>query len=1244
MKDIHIVDIDYTGKKPAYKKEDNVDLSKISPPWIVPEEGPFFKNSLRVLKGGLDLKPGIDFEAVEEVTDLTELTGRGVCLYVQLRDHILASGGKLTVIYQRVGLPVISVKTLLQMLEDMVITGKPVDWLTQITGEPGTQYPSWHSHDIQNKNELVGFGGLVELFTLFRNDQIGDGQKQTQALEKLQTDMYNRLDYIQKLKWGAIMTHSRDYQNPHGILPINVDLGNVPNAFTATPQQDSDGQRSDLFSTPKGLKRIIAETEPVSEEFIMQSELPFGYYGSGIYLPPPITGSFEGLGGDQEDSAFCQEGNGWVVGLIRAFDGRVKNLYYIYNQDVLERDISKSPWLHTYVKYQHPTITAAGFTPNYVVNGSNNQVMMVGDVVSPEEIPSPGTHAGRFWICETNSTFDPGSHQMKPVDLSDMVALGINTRPGQWTVAAVGNWVYLIQSLDSFQDDDPNYISGNFDNWQQRLYRFPRKDLTDPSKTSVKFSRVNVNFDNLERERRNNQPAFFMARCRRDGEGKIYRCYSNHSPSVDFITSHRRRAYIIVPNPNNPRLARVKILFANYAGKADATGTFQTSWNNVVAEYEWDVESNTWTLSPLFDMVTVDTPAAKTTYPSEASKLRNSAFDFVAGMIMTFANNCTSWVPGIGVVYLGSGSTGVPPYWVGVVQLNPWLDATRDYEAMSLPVGQKDSQGRNTNWNQPFRMRSPFGVAGFPRQFSDLYALTDGTRQYPIELFIAENEDTETKCFYRVTEGGSDDNYANRSSLQSSFISTPIYGRKTNSNFGTVKGLGPDIPFTNRPARKDARSREVGMFGWIRRRVYDNPGTEIEFSHKTMDNGTMDRIRQESDGSIIINLQMDYSLDTINKVLTALPNKAKQLRIPRSVWYDLIMNALGSHASTVLDIMVDFHFAATPGAGGDIPWSMYSVSYHLKGDPQNLRQIVGVFTWSVLSTGADGIRVPRLSAIEYPFKYNANELKPGSANNVTYVQTFQLDGSGYWTQIYSVSELSVKHRQMQILDIGNGGADNMQMRYLTATTLQTPGNSASLNIFYTKTNGVVTQAEINWTAQGPFGEYPQISRANAEHGWLLGVRPSDSGGAMDLMRTEDYSKFIMYGATYVEGNWSIFVNADVLTTFNGYALNAKQTNWDLRDLTPVYKNQTFYIYCVMNGSTAFYEITKVMRSHNATHVLVGIVTTDDFGIVTIERRQSFTISGFPLTRTRDMGIPVSSGAVTAQGTYRFLKRSELYDN
>lgn len=122
----------------------------------------------------------------------------------------------------------------------------------------------------------------------------------------------------------------------------------------------------------------------------------------------------------------------------------------------------------------------------------------------------------------------------------------------------------------------------------------------------------------------------------------------------------------------------------------------------------------------------------------------------------------------------------------------------------------------------------------------------------------------------------------------------------------------------------------------------------------------------------------------------------------------------------------------------------------------------------------------------------------------------------------------------------------------------------------------------------------------------------------------------------------MFINSEVTVTFNGFSMMAKMQNWDLRELSTVYKNQTFYIYCCANGSGAYYEVTKILRNHDANKILVATIKTDDFGIVTIERRQTFTISGFPITLARDMGVPASSGATTEQGNYKFLKRSELF--
>lgn len=1266
MKDIQLIDIDYSGKNTEYKKEDTVDLSKISSPWIVPEEGPFYKDSLRVLKGGLDIDVS-KFKAVSDVTDLTELTGRGVCLYVELTDDVLASQGEVIVIYQKVGNPVISVKTLLQMLEDMIITGKPVDWDTQIGDKPKSVWPAQHSHDIQNPNELVGFGGLVELFTLFTNSQISDSARAVELLEKVQTDMYNRLDYIQKLKWGAIMGHARGYNNPHGAVPADVDADKLSNYFLATPQQDAEADRSDLYSTPAGFTRQITETQPVTEDFVVQSELPFGYYGSGIYLPPPITGSFEGLGGDSENSAFNLEGNGWLVCLFRAFDGRVKNLYYAYKTDYTDRDGNRTPWLNTYVQYQHPTITAAGKAPNISIDGSDGNVLMVGVQPDPKKAI---TGSGNWWICASNSTFDPNSHTMKPVNMDAILSTlrtitDVTPRPSCFKISKVGNWVYLFATADSFKGDDPANYSDHFvsQNWQTVMFRVPYNDLLDTSKTSITFTQINVTYDTLFRERRANKSSFIPQRFVFTNAEKSLASEMTvkYSKPVEATYINRKKAWIIVANPNNPQLARLKMISCPFADYRDpVTNGVRSFGSDICATYDWNVESNTLTLSSNFSVPTLNMDLGgydNLTQQQKDYSLAGNLNNFAIGYVDTNG----SWVPGYGYVAMQSAQTGTPPYLIPSKQFNRDGDIARDYEYMSYPNEWKLGSGLDSYWRVPYKMRSPFGVAGFPRLYSDLYSLTTGVRSSPIEIFVAENENQNQQIFYRITEGGDGDGYDKRDALQSSYIPYPIYGRKTNSNFGSVEGLTMNVGYANRPKRKNASSRQVGLFSWCRRAIHLNPGAPYDFTYTTTTSGTVVQNSMQPDGSLLVNVDLDYTLDTVAKKLYAKANPAKQVRIPKSVYIDMVMSALGSHANSLIDLCVDFFIGQQPGTGGDQVYSFWSATYHLTGSPSSMRMIVGQFTWDVASTGADGIRVLKVVGMNYPFKctqFNNANLTPGNDANIVATGRHVVYSNLTWAIQY-ITQLQVRQQHTEILDFESEGNQNMEIAWFSGLQIQIPGNADDPRIMFRRRNNQVTEASVGWLQGQAFNlEYSWQLCANPQLGWLAGVSAEFSGAAMNLMmpwdgRTGLYvptdansgvDKLVMYGATYVEGNWSLFINADIGVTFNGQNMIAKATNWDLRDLTDIYRSQKFFVYCVMDGSVAKYEVTKILRNHNAAHVLVAIVTTDDFGIVTIERRQSFSIAGFPLTRIRDMGIPVSSGSITEQGTYKFISRNELYDN
>lgn len=1260
MKNIEIIDIDYSALKPEYKKEDIVDVSKISGPWIVPEEGPIYGDkSLRVIRGGIDLIRGKDWEPSTPVTDLSELTGKPVYLYVELKDHIVASAGEVSLVYQRVGMPQISVKTLLQMLDELVIKGKPVDWETQITGKPATYYPAWHSHDIKNPHELVGYGGLVELFSMFTWTAGSNGQRISELLKELQDKVYQELNYVQKLLWGSIMTHSRNYKNPHELKPDAVDLGNVANFATATPQQDADGLRPDLYSTPAGLNRVIDESAPDSSDYLIQSELPFGYYGSGIYLPPPITGSFEGLGGDWENSAFCQEGNGWLVGLIRAYDGRVKNLYYVYKTDMRDRNQVATPWLHTYVQYRHPVITAANKDANYVINGSNYDVLAVGDVKTPEAGWSPEDD---MWICLANSTFDPNSHTLKKTNLAEIGKRDDPQRcgPGQMTISHVGDWVYLICSYNTSVGDTDLLKDSNVDgsNYQQRFFRFPYKDLLDKSKDTVTFVPVNVTYDNLLRKRRSGLSMYMMTPIYNAAQDGITQYLVKFRQPASRVYSHRRRQFLIVPNPNNPRQARLRVMAVAYTTKVD-NGVNTDNWRNLYIDYDWDVESNTLTLSPHWYWATVDIAGGRNgaveappewytwnDAPGTAQQLMAN-FTFVAG----------SWVPGFGFVAIVSSQTGTPPYGMSSMIFNRDAQPLKDYDWMLQPPNWWNELGQHNGFWVPMILRSPFGVSGFPRFYADVYEVNGANRASPIEIFYAEKEDQSQGCFYRITEGGADDNYEMRPALQSKYIPKPIYGRKTNSNFGTVNGLTLNTPLVNRPKVKDRRSRETGLFNWVRRDIQYNPGVAHEFTQSINDNGQQVAIAPEGDGSIVINLAMQYNIDPLSKVLNARPRTDYKLRVPRSIWNDLVTNALGAHYSSCIDICASFYICQDPSTNNQQPYCMFQIQYHKAPDFENSRAIIGTFNWEVERVGSDGIRVMRMGGVSYPFysKYSLNcHLAPPSvsADNRTYVRQLKYGTHGQW-DIYMWSGLTVRYKHMEILDYPNEGPRNFEQVWMNGIQLGTVGNATTSRVFFSRRNNVISEASYVEIASQAFNEYPGQVQANPQWGMLSGVAASASGGAIDLMKPwggnggghgDSGDKYVMLGATYVEGNWSVFINADVSVTFNGYSTMAKMTNWDLRDLTPVYRNQTFYIYCLADGSAAGYEISKVLRPHSNASILVGTIKTDTFGIVTIDRRQSFTISGFPLTRARDMGVPVSSGAITEQGSYQFLKRSELYNN
>ena len=1235
MKDIEIIDIDYSASDLKFKKEDKIDVSKLPGPFIVPEEGPFYDRSVRLLNGGTPLVNGKDYEIIEPVTELTELTGKGVSLYISLKDHILTNVSTLDFIYQKVGNPVFSRSKLVQLLEDLIITGKPIDWETQVSNKPKTYPASQHSMDVTKPEEVIGFGDMVQLFKILSAMELKNGSKVSQALQELQSNIYNKLDYIQKLRWGSIMGHSRNYGNPHGIVPLDVQCENIANYPTATPQQDSEGTRSDLYSTPAGLKRILSESEPDSEEFLMQNETPFSYYGSGIYLPPPITGSFEGLGQDKELGCFCLEGNGWVVGLYRCFDGRVCNLYYMYDDSGMVLP-GTGNWKPTYVQYQHPTITAAGCRPNAIISGSGSEILMVADA------GKEATPKYRYWICNPNSTFDPASHDMKEIDMSEVFLRGSDAKVvaiDGGNVFKMGDWVYFLMFNGEVNGSFPsNYSPNNHAGW---VFRFPYSQLNDKNVKTVKFTRVNVNFDDINRVRHNNDVALFLDTPSFAPDGKITKMLCTFSRPVNSMFSHRRRTVIAIENPNDKNKGRIRIMFLVWFSYTNLTGGPQSGQCFICVDYNFDANTNTFTLDPRFVPMTYDIDKQDFINLTSDQRVRQVV---VNGMTQLQGSNitvCVSKIPGYGVYAYVSFYDGGLPGAVNKVMFNQSGDPNLDWESYDKPQFQVLSDQKDNARDTFVPMISPFGVAGYPRWYSDIYEVNGQMRTEPIEVFSALDSNIGDTSFYRETEPGGT-SYITRPELNNAYLGQ-LAGRKTNSKFGKVVNHSPVLPFVNNPKVKNEHSRQLGIFTHFRTRI--GLSGNSEYFSEVIDPTTNKTGPIVPDGQGYIKLPLLGTHTLLNGTLTIKATPARSVAIPRSLWRDWINNLIGADLSQCVDIITSFFISSK--SGYNVCPSLMTVVYHTKAAPRVVRCICARFYWEVTGTLPDGTRIINFVTIDYPSSsdINSNPMDPGIPNNILATaeqNDIRLAPDGSWEVVY-LPGVFLTSPTCQILEFSEEGPQSYEIWFSPGWRLVTLGYSVFPRLTFNVRRGVFNGSGMNLPYGGAYVSGSTMYVANPDYGWTQGVNYNDTaGGAMCLFRALSNNQLIMQGATYVEGNWAVFVVSPVVATFNGRSITVQPTNFDLRDYSTVYKNRVFYMYCVSKGSVATYELSKLLREPNGDQILVAKITTDDLGIVKIERYQKFAMAGYPITWTRDPGIPVTSGSLWERGSYLFLKQSELY--
>ena len=199
--------------------------------FFVPTLAPFFANGM-VLQyeslGGLrTAQMWVDYAPVAELQTLSRACA--FPLYTAVAVFNPAITGTVTVGYQTLGGNFsIDRQALFTGLADKIINARELDW-SSIVNLPLTYPVAPHTHDVET--DLVGTSGVAS------------------SIESI-VSAYGSASQSKDL--AAMAAHIARTDNPHGVTPSQVNLGNVPNYPPATDTQAQTASNTTTLLTPHG--------------------------------------------------------------------------------------------------------------------------------------------------------------------------------------------------------------------------------------------------------------------------------------------------------------------------------------------------------------------------------------------------------------------------------------------------------------------------------------------------------------------------------------------------------------------------------------------------------------------------------------------------------------------------------------------------------------------------------------------------------------------------------------------------------------------------------------------------------------------------------------------------------------------------------------------------------------------------------------------------------------------------------
>lgn len=1189
MDSIRLVQFDIHGTNPlnTFKREEHKLVDKTLP-WIIPNGSPFFADLNLVAvynQAGGRLIRERDYWVEEEFVPFCEVTGRSICCFIRLHQDIIDANDKVFTDYQSLGANFVPRNSLQQWIDEMQRGKIPVPW-SKVFGVPATLPPSLHMHSIKTEisdwYELTFFFKYLTDIVKTTNNEVFD---ETVAVG---SQVFSRLKALKNENLARMKIHDSNYNNPHGITAALLLLGNVPNYRAATLAEDLAGTRTDVLSTPLGVQEYVKSFIPDTSTVMLSGVLPISKFGGNTFIPPNISGSFEGLGSPSLYAGFCVENSGALAILAPHFDGRVEGLYFTLFENF---ETAASAAVYTSFKYENPYLKSINFEPNAIVPGSDNNVIMVGR-----------SNTNDWYISLGNSTFDPNAHNYVKCDMT----AAVNLIPATY-LRNMG--FHRLHFMDDYIVLSIGWGGALVHRWS--FFRIKRSDLLGPNPKAV-WELMNVSYTNYHGQTKTNQQflqAFEAVGNTVDGFSRFGR--STYNPVATSASMSGTGLALSCAKSSSPGIYYFQIGIRQYTVyNKDGISKTCNDISNMVFEFNpangnFNVldksppKSINFLTDPEEDLSFISSEASFifqfVTYPSGIvtangtvvclSLFSNSSFPFTVRVKHSKFNTRESLISGLlldeRVFPLTINHAKVQEVKNPILSgINPnnfnWFPDGELYSSTDVTTGRREKFYRIVSGE--YAVREEVSNLNIP----NLYSRPLTNRIYKTDLLSTDGTITITGTAAELTAGGVP--------MGSSEFSACAYSASLPTN--------QHLP-TN-PKFRAPGSNVLITFPRTHTKTVNAATQTVEFEANTFygfNQNVINKVRSFIPSDYTDIFSWGFSLYVMNNASGGM-FRNMELAIIKMVFIDRTKPNARSK-DMLIRLVIEAPNAQHPG--------VYLITdFVLLDSPPHSRASI---TTALMSSGLHYNMSTLPSALNmYIYKegnkltvyHNLGMYSPVAGSTHKYMSYLEIDLSTNKITAFATGGISYGFS-----DIGVS-IPKVGMSDILITNMSDP-----------ETTNIASPGYLSFDSTGGAGSIYLITRDGVTRSFLM-------------------------GSIYPETGWVIYLPENIKMLIHGTSYTVRSGTIDLRDIDTDPRSKVFYLYITVEDDKPQYIVSlNKLRKSNAL-LMVAVITTNDKQILTIERKQPFMIGDFMLGYTREGGIiPVSTGLPQEEGVFAFLREAEL---